>query len=532
MILIRDIVIGLDDDEFAIKRKIAKQLHINDSQINKYEYAKKSIDARDKKSIVFIGSFYVCLDNESKIRFNNKIMAIDQDSIHPCIVKEELNTDYSPVVIGAGPCGLFNALYLARKGLKPILVEQGKCVEERTIDVEHFFATGELNPQSNIQFGEGGAGTYSDGKLTTSSNDVHVRTVLEEFVHFGAPKDILYLSKPHIGTDKLRIVVANIRKEIIQLGGKVHFETEFVGYNTNDGRLDSVIVKNKDGEETINTQAAFLCLGHSSRKTFVMLNEKQITMVKKPFAMGVRIEHLQEEINKAQYGDFYNHPRLGSADYKLIIHLPNERTVYTFCMCPGGEVVAASSELDGVALNGMSNYQRDSMFANSALLVNVTVDDIPGASPLSGIEFQRKYEQKVFQLAGGQKAIGQRVGDFLAKQTTSTLNRPSSFRPAITLGSIDDCLPNFICDSLRQAIPLLDKRLRGFANPDALLLGIESRSSSPIRIVRNEKYQSVDLVGLYPCGEGAGYAGGIVTSAVDGIKSAELFCNEVARMLE
>lgn len=532
MILYRDLHFSLDASLEDVKRLLAKKLKIDISDIISVEYYKKSIDARNKNDVFFIGSFYLELKNEKKVLNNSKVKKVDINTIHPLISKDTLRHDSRPIVVGSGPSGLFCALYLAKKGLNPIVIEQGKDVESRSIDVEEFMKSGKLNPNSNVQFGEGGAGTFSDGKLNTSSNNPLIRVVLEEFVAHGAPKEILYLSKPHVGTDKLKEVIKNIRNDIINLGGEFKFETEMTNLLISDNKVTGVEVKHHNNLSVIHSSAVFLCIGHSARKTYKMLYENNVSMAKKPFAMGVRIELLQEDINKAQYGKFYNHPALGAADYKLVTHLDNGRTVYTFCMCPGGEVICSSSEDGGLTVNGMSYHARNSMFANSALLVNVTTDDILGESPLDAIEYQRKYEKLAYNLSSNHYAVAQHIDDFLNNQVTIKLRRLTSYKPEVFLGKIDDCLPEFICDSLRKGLVELDKKLEGFANKDGLLLGVETRSSSPIRILRNEEFQSVNIKGLYPCGEGAGYAGGITTSAIDGIRAAKAFCNTINEMVK
>lgn len=530
MIELRNLIVELDDNNEIIKGKIAKKLHTNLDNIISIECAHKSIDARDKSHVFFVESFYIKLKNE-KLRFNNKILKVNKN-VHPIIKKENLSLDYRPLVVGSGPCGLFLALYLARKNLRPILIEQGKCIEERNKDVQEFIDTGRLNTKSNVQFGEGGAGTYSDGKLTTSSNSELVRIVIQEMINHGGPEDIYYLSKPHIGTDILRDVVIKIRNEIISLGGSVLFEHELVDVVIKDNAVVGAIINNNGKDIKVTTKSVFLAIGHSSRKTINMLYNKGIEMSKKPFAMGVRVEHLQEMINKAQYGNYYKHPSLWPADYKLITHLDNGRTVYTFCMCPGGEVINSSSEEGGVVVNGMSNYKRDSVFANSALLVNVTPSDIPGDSPLSGLEFQRKYEAAVYNLSNSYKPVIQTVGDFLSDRKTTDISREISLKDKVYYGSIDTCLPSFIIEALKCGIIEFDKHLKGFADKDAVLIGIESRSSSPVRIERNSEYSTTRVSGLYPCGEGAGYAGGIVTAAVDGIKVAQSFCKMIGNVIK
>ena len=530
MLLVSNLVLDLDSSSEDIAAKIAKVLNVPKSRIKSFEYYRKSIDARNKESITIVGSFLVSLDSEKGVRLGRKAQKVDESKLHPLISRENLALDHQPAVVGLGPCGLFIALYLARKGLRPLVFEQGKDVDSRNKDVEEFLKSGKLNVSSNIQFGEGGAGTYSDGKLTTSSNGELVKLVIEELIKAGAPKEIGYLNKPHIGTDLLREVVKNIRQEICSLGGEVYFEHQFVDLIIKDDEVQGLIVENHGKKKEFKTKAVFLAIGHSARATFEMLYSKNIAMEKKAFAMGVRVEHYQETINKMQYGRYADNKNLPPADYKIVKHLDNGRTVYTFCMCPGGEVICASSEEGGLVVNGMSLHGRSSNFANSALLVNVNPNDIEGESPLSGIYFQRKYEQLAYHHL--YKAIGQNMADFLENKASKELNRLSSYRLGLIPGDVSTYFPTFISESLRLGLKEIGKQLPSFIGEDGLLIGLESRSSSPLRIVRNSDYESLSLRGLYPCGEGAGYAGGIVTSAVDGIRAAQSFCKKIVAVLE
>jgi uncharacterized FAD-dependent dehydrogenase len=429
-----------------------------------------------------------------------------------------------PVIVGFGPAGLFAALVLAQMGLRPLVLERGKCVRERTKDTWRLWRNKQLDPESNVQFGEGGAGTFSDGKLYSQVKDPrHLgRKVLNEFVKAGAPAEILYVAKPHIGTFRLVSMVEHMRHEIESLGGEIRFQSRVSGLHIEHGRVRGVSLAS--GEEIAASQVV-LALGHSARDTFAMLHEAGVFMEAKPFAVGFRIEHPQSLIDKARLGPNAGNPLLGAADYKLIHHARNGRAVYSFCMCPGGQVVAATSEANCVVTNGMSQYSRAERNANAGLVVNVTPADFSGDAthPLAGIAFQRQLEARAFELGGGTyEAPGQRVGDFLAGRASTQLGTVTpSYQPGVHLTDLASALPEFAITAMREAIPAFDRQIKGFALPDAILTGVETRTSSPLRITRGEDGQSVNVKGLYPAGEGAGYAGGILSAGIDGIRIAE-----------
>lgn len=517
MLRISDIKLGIDDTESDLRKKVFKLLGVKN--VKSFEISKKSIDARKKTDIHYAYSVDIETDNEEyyakKIK-NAQVIKKKKYEFPKCG-----KTDKPIVIVGTGPAGLMCGLVLAQNGYKVILLERGKCVEERMKDVEAFWETGFLNPESNVQFGEGGAGTFSDGKLTTGIKDFRIRKVLEEFNKHGAPKEILYYSKPHVGTDNLSKMVSSIRSEIRKLGGEVRFSNKLANIKTKNGEICGAVVESDSGEYEIETNNIVLAIGHSARDTFLMLQNRNIAMEQKSFSVGARIEHSQEMINKSQYGKLYK--KLPAADYKMAVHLENGRGVYTFCMCPGGTVVASASEDGGAVTNGMSYFARDGKNANSALLVNVTPNDFKTDDPLAGMYFQREIEQRAYEVGGkNYNAPSQRVGDFLGIKWNRTSNIEPTYKPNVTWVNLDEVFPKFITDSMREGIIIMDKKLRGFADGGAVITGPETRSSSPVRIIRDKKTMQSNIKGLYPCGEGAGYAGGIMSAAVDGIKIAEM----------
>ena len=520
MIAISNIKLKPGEAETRLRQKAAKALGIDPGRIEALTIRKKSLDARRKPELWYIYTVGVTVSgNEEKLAARCKNASIVQDVPYP--VPRLAGCTERPVVIGFGPAGMFAALLLAKAGARPIVLERGQDVDARCRAVETFRAGGAFDPESNVQFGEGGAGTFSDGKLNTNTHDKRIRWVLEQFAAHGAPAHIVYDAKPHIGTDVLVDVVRAIREDVIALGGEVRFQNKVTGIEVKDGALTALTVQTPDGAERIETRSAILAIGHSARDTFRALHAAGIPMEPKAFSMGVRIEHRQDAIDRAQYG----RPRgddLPPADYSL-----NCRTetgsVYTFCMCPGGEVFAAASEEGGVVTNGMSRSKRDGENANAALLVTLQPEDFPGDGVFAGMEWQRTIEQAAFRYGGGNyHAPAQLAGDFLANvPSTGARSVQPTYRPGVTWGDLRAVLPERITGVLAEALPLLGRKLHGFDDPDAVLTAPETRSSSPVRIPRGETYCSVALQGLYPCGEGAGYAGGITSAAVDGMRCAE-----------
>ena len=522
MLRVSNIKISIDEDKSKILKLVLNKLKIKENELIKYHIFKESIDARKKGKIDFVYTVDVELKNEQKILKKGMKDVVEVKQPNYIGVKQgSLKINHRPVIVGSGPAGLFAALLLAQRGYNPILLERGLDVDKRTKDIESFWNNRVFKNNSNVQFGEGGAGTFSDGKLTTRIKDIRCRKVLEELVNFGSPDEILYSHKPHVGTDILKNVVKNIREEIKRLGGEVRFNAQVTDIEVENESIRAVIV---NGKERIESDDVIFAVGHSARDSYEMLYSKGVKIIQKPFAIGARIEHPQELINKSQYKEFYNHPRLGAADYRLIEHTSNGRTAYSFCMCPGGTVIASASNEFEVVTNGMSEHARDKVNANSAFLVNVTPEDFGSNHPLAGIEFQRKYEKLAYELGGNNyNAPMQLVGDFLNDKISTDIGKVEpSYKPGVTSTDLRECLPEFVTSTMKEALLSLDRKLNGFAMYDAVLTGVETRSSAPVRIVRDEiTLQSVSTKNLYPCGEGAGYAGGIVTAAVDGIKCAE-----------
>ena len=524
MLRVSGIRVAPGTDEKHLIAAAASRLRVPPTCVKGIRIVKKSVDARDKKEIRIIYTLDVTLTKPE-----NSVLSVLPSGICTRVEKEKPFTVSParvpgpvPVVVGLGPGGLFAALYLAMAGLRPLILERGEPVEQRRNTVDIFHTNGSLDPESNVQFGEGGAGAFSDGKLTTGIKDERCRAVTEILIRHGAPEEIGFLARPHIGTDRLPQVVSSIRKEIERLGGRVLFSSRLCDLRTEKDRLTGIVWKDRNGIHEQECERMILAIGHSASDTQQMLFERGVNMVRKPFSVGVRIEHPRYLIDRAQYGEYAGNRDLGAAEYHLSTHLKDGRGVYTFCMCPGGTVVASASREGGVCTNGMSVFSRDGENSNAALLVDVRTDDFPDSHPLSGYVLQRMWEERAFRAGGGgYRAPVQRVEDFLNGRETARLGdiRPT-YLPGVTEADLRFVLPQELIEDLRQGILQFDRQLRGFAHPDAVLTAVESRSSCPVRVTRNELGEC-NISGIFPCGEGAGYAGGIMSAAVDGLRQAE-----------
>ena len=530
MLTIRDISVPARHDPNSLVVLAANALKIPTSEIVKLQIRRRSLDARKKEDIRWLYTVEVSTRHSEKqiLRSCRNPKVSLAKSFYYRVPKPKTIPEKRPVVVGFGPGGMFAALALAIAGLRPIVIERGQDAETRRAAVERFWQTGTLDPECNVQFGEGGAGTFSDGKLNTGTKNERQGWILRQLADAGADESITYDAKPHVGTDVLIHVVQNLRARIIALGGEVRFGTKLTGFQKTNGKLTGIEITTKDDVSTLECEQVILALGHSARDTFELLEREGIPMEPKPFSMGVRVEHLQSAVNEAQYGAGWQTLDLPPADYKLSVHLPDGSSAYTFCMCPGGYVVAAASEEGRVVTNGMSNFDRSGDNANAALLVTLNPEDFPDRSTLGGMRWQREIEAAAFR-AGGRnyRAPAQRVGDFLAGRPSDGFGaiRPT-YRPGVTLCDLHAVLPRQITSVLEQAIPELGKKLKGYDDPDAVMTAPEARSSSPVRILRGEDRRSPALFGLYPCGEGAGYAGGILSAAVDGLLCAEAVIND------
>ncbi|MDD2089999.1 NAD(P)/FAD-dependent oxidoreductase [Pseudomonas guariconensis] len=532
MLRITELKLPLDHSDEALRDAIVERLGITDEQLLSFTLFKRSYDARKKNSeMLFIYTIDLEASNEAQLlrKFaDDRNIGVAPDISYKFVGHAPTDLQERPIVVGFGPCGIFAGLLLAQMGFRPIILERGKEVRQRTKDTWGLWRKSVLNPESNVQFGEGGAGTFSDGKLYSQIKDPnhHGRKVLEEFVKAGAPEEILYINKPHIGTFRLTGMVEQMRQDMIALGAEVRFEQKVTDLLIDDGQLTGVVL---ESGEQLHSRHVVLALGHSARDTFRMLHAKGIYMEAKPFSVGFRIEHPQSLIDKARLGKYAGHPKLGAADYKLVHHAKNGRSVYSFCMCPGGTVVAATSEPGRVVTNGMSQYSRNERNANSGIVVGIDPErDYPGG-PLAGIELQERLESHAYVMGGSNyQAPAQLVGDFVAGRPSTELGSVEpSYKPGVTLGDLAPSLPDFAIEAIREALPAFDRQIKGYNLHDAVLTGIETRTSSPVRITRGADYQSLNLKGLFPAGEGAGYAGGILSAGVDGIRIAEAVARDM-----
>ena len=525
MLRIENIRLSPGGDEAALRAAAARVLRVPPERLRNLKILRRSIDAREDVTWIFTVAAEAEQEREILRHCRGKRVSRWEPGPAFRLPAPMPPPEIPPIVTGAGPAGLFAALVLAQAGQRPLLLERGRPVEARRADVERFWSTGELDLSSNVQFGEGGAGAFSDGKLNTGTKDPRHRFILEQFVQCGAPPDILIDAKPHIGTDYLYSTLQNLRRKLLSLGASIRFESRLTDLRIENGALTGIAAEGPEGPYTLPCNHLILCPGHSARDTFEMLLRRGVAMEAKPFAVGVRIEHRQADCDAAQYQQYAGHPGLPASSYKLSCHLPSGRGVFSFCVCPGGQVVAAASEEGQVVTNGMSAYARDLENINGGLLVGVHPEDFGGEpeNPLAGVAFQRKLEADAYALAGGgYRAPAQRVEDFLLKRPSAGPGkvRPS-YRPGVVWTNLWDCLPPFVAEALAGALPVLGRKLRGYDHPDAVLTAVESRSSSPVRIPRGEDGQA-NIRGLYPCGEGAGYAGGILSAAADGMRCAEL----------
>lgn len=527
MLRIENLKLPPGSGDAALRAQVLKVLRLPEERLLALRILRRSIDAREGVHWVYTVEAETANEDAVLRRCRDKRVSRAEPRPAYRLPQAVPTPDCPPVIVGAGPAGLFAALVLARAGARPILLERGRRVEERTADVERFWSTGALDLTSNVQFGEGGAGAFSDGKLNTGTKNIRHRFILEELVKCGAPADILIDAKPHIGTDYLHIALKNLRQELLDARTDLRFESQLTDLDIRDGALRKITVSGPEGTYTLPCQNLILCPGHSARDTFEMLYRRGVPMEAKPFAVGVRIEQRQADCDAAQYKQYAGHPGLPASTYKLSCHLSNGRGVFSFCVCPGGQVVAAASEEGRLVTNGMSCRARDGANINGGFLVGVSPADFGSEHPLAGVEFQRRWEAAAYTLGGGGfRAPAQTVADFLARRPSTALGRITpTYRPGVTPAELDRCLPGYVADTLRGALPLFDRKLHGFAAPEAVLTGVESRSSSPVRILRGEDFQS-PIRGLYPCGEGAGYAGGITSAAVDGIRVAEAIASK------
>ncbi len=531
MLRLTEIRLPLDHPSAELQSAILKRLGIAASHLHGFTIFRRGYDARKRNAITLVYTVDADVSDEAALlKKNIPHVAVAPDMSYRVVAHAPQGLHERPVVIGSGPCGIFAGLLLAQMGFRPIILERGKEVRERTKDTWGLWRKGKLDPESNVQFGEGGAGTFSDGKLHSQIKDpkFYGRKVLTEFVKAGAPEEIMYVSKPHIGTFRLVGMVEQMRHEMQALGAEIRFQSRVADIEIENGEVCGVLLANG---ERIATKHVVLAVGHSARDTFEMLHKRGVYMEAKPFSIGLRIEHPQSVIDHARFGANAGNPLLGSADYKLVHHASNGRSVYSFCMCPGGTVVAAASEEGHVVTNGMSQYSRNERNANSGIVVGITPADFPG-DVLAGVEFQRKWEARAFELGGkNYSAPAQRVGDFLAGRPSEKIGEVApSYTPGVTPTDLASVLPDYAIAAIREALPAFDKQIKGFAMDDAVLTGVETRTSSPVRVKRGDDFQSINIKGLYPAGEGAGYAGGILSAAVDGIEAAEAVALDMVKL--